>query len=272
MAYSLTQVLIRIRPRMASKCPPNSPSSSFDEGSTDSSSEQSDPPPHFRLFGTGEEIRFPALSPDKCYRCVSKVQGLMYFPGNGSRFSSDAGAPLEVREKDSEIIKNMRRFEKSIIRVQRGVRRNTVRIYGVPEFRGEPLQMRAVNVFSRHMGLVIRMNDILECKREGEGSDRAIVVTFVCHEIKQEVIKRRKNLLGTNIVICSDLPENKLQLLEAALERFGNKCVWVDKDAVICKVSSYEFLGFESYAEFERYTDAGLRSLFYSSLRIHGPE
>lgn len=88
-------------------------------------------------------------------------------------------------------------------------RRNCVRIFGIPEHRGEdPDQLVINDVFRKHLNLDISVANIERCHRVGKmASDkhRALIVKFCSYRVRRQVIASRRKLKGTKISIQEDL-------------------------------------------------------------------
>lgn len=177
------------------------------------------------------------------------------------RFFANTELPLKVRENHYNFTKSIREHDACLMRMENFTRRNSVRIYGFPELPEEDIEMVVDDVLRRYMGIIILFNEITSCDREGEGSDRAIVVTFSLDEIKRKVMQNRDKLQGTNIVIFDDMPEDKVQILEAAMGYFGNENVKLFKNKVKCKLPCNEIITFKSYTDFERYIQTNTNRL-----------
>nr|CAH7716293.1 unnamed protein product [Callosobruchus chinensis]CAH7720604.1 unnamed protein product [Callosobruchus chinensis] len=73
------------------------------------------------------------------------------------------------------------------------------------------------------------MEDIVFCKRIGkmrEGKTRGILLKLANIKLRQRVYNSKKRLKGTGIVIKEDLTENKMKLMEAAIEKTSLRDVW----------------------------------------------
>ncbi|KAK7481913.1 hypothetical protein BaRGS_00026821, partial [Batillaria attramentaria] len=99
-------------------------------------------------------------------------------------------------------------------------RRNSVRIYGLPEdARDESAHQTGVNVrkFCRDkLGVSLAETDIdIAHRLEGRQQDRhrSVIVKFVRRDVKQQVLKQRRKLKQTGIMVTDDLTPRHQQLL-----------------------------------------------------------
>nr|CAI5858773.1 unnamed protein product [Callosobruchus analis] len=73
------------------------------------------------------------------------------------------------------------------------------------------------------------MEDIVFCKRIGkmrQGKTRGILLKLANTKLKQRVYNSKKRLKGTGVVMKEDLTENKMKLMEAAIEKTSLRDVW----------------------------------------------
>lgn len=102
-------------------------------------------------------------------------------------------------------------------------RRNGVRIFGIASVAGENTNEEALKVFNSKLGLKLTEHDIGRSHRvgqpekDGENSvtakPRAILVKLVRHDIKEKIIKNRKLLKGSGIIVVEDLTKYRRNLL-----------------------------------------------------------
>ena len=116
-------------------------------------------------------------------------------------------------------------------------RRNNVRIFGIAEQENENCDQSVLNVLRNQLKLQdFDINDIGRCHRVGvkrPGSRRPIIVQFSTYRRREVVIRNRKLLKGTNVVIREDLTSRRLSLMKAAVNKYGYKNVWTVLDGRI---------------------------------------
>ena len=86
-------------------------------------------------------------------------------------------------------------------------RRKSIRIFGVPEEEGESCHSIVQDIVKKNLKKDISpKEDIISTHRITSNiTPRPIIVGFTTHDMKMEVMKRRKMLKGSNVVIAEDL-------------------------------------------------------------------
>nr|CAI5831854.1 unnamed protein product [Callosobruchus analis] len=77
-----------------------------------------------------------------------------------------------------------------------------------------------------HLGIKLR-DEIIACYRTGKknrNNSRAILLKLTNNHIKQEIYNTK--LKGSGIIIKEDLTENRLRLMEAAIDKTTLRSVW----------------------------------------------
>lgn len=130
----------------------------------------------------------------------------------------------KLNEKDAQITV----LTSNIQDLEQYSRRNSVRIFGVPEEEGENTN-KLVSDLCNNIGVQVVDSDIDRSHRVGKrvgNKPRAIIVKFNKYCTKSSVCKSRKKLKGTRIFIKEDLTKFNLHLLNLAAEKLGFKNVW----------------------------------------------
>lgn len=124
-------------------------------------------------------------------------------------------------------------------------RRSSVRIYGADDRNKEenPHQTteRLVQLFKEKLDLRICERDIDISHRIGkftEAGNRPIICKFVSRIVKSEVVKARRKLKGTPVVIKEDLTVKNAKLLQNVTERQNVKSAWSDEGRIIALLQS----------------------------------
>nr|CAI5838144.1 unnamed protein product [Callosobruchus analis] len=111
--------------------------------------------------------------------------------------------------------------------VEQASRINNLRIFRVKEKPQEKLTEEVINIIKSHLGVTVDNNEIL-CVRIGKkvnNKPRGILLKLSSIHRKQDIFNK-KNFKGTCIVIKEDLTDQRLKMMEAAIEKTSLKCVW----------------------------------------------
>nr|CAI5840337.1 unnamed protein product [Callosobruchus analis] len=79
-----------------------------------------------------------------------------------------------------------------------------------------------------YLGIKLR-DEIIACYRIGKknlNNSRAILLKLSNNHIKQEIYNTKKKLKGSGIIIKEDLTENRLRMMEAAIDKTTLRSVW----------------------------------------------
>ncbi|KAK7490339.1 hypothetical protein BaRGS_00018500 [Batillaria attramentaria] len=124
-------------------------------------------------------------------------------------------------------------------------RRNSLRIYGLPEdARNEPAHQTGMNVrkFCRDkLGVSLAETDIDIAHRLGsrqQDRHRSVIVKFVRRDVKQQVLKQRRKLKQTGIMVTDDLTPRHQQLLRDMKEVAGIRNCWSAEGTVFVKIGT----------------------------------
>ena len=125
----------------------------------------------------------------------------------------------EIMDRLDYITSGVDEAHRLIEELEMYARRNAIRIYGVPENKSggeENCVQVATKLFDEKLGLKITAEEISRAHRVGKPAKpprdprivqkpRPIILKFLRHDRKAEVIRERRKLKGTNIVIREDL-------------------------------------------------------------------
>ena len=97
--------------------------------------------------------------------------------------------------------------------IEQYTRRNNLRIFGVPDpgdwETAAESEEKVLSIFHQKLKMYnIKSEQIEACHRIGrykEGKNRAVIVRFISRKTKDSIIKERKQLKGTRILIAEDL-------------------------------------------------------------------
>lgn len=133
-----------------------------------------------------------------------------------------------------------------------------IRLYGIPsnaDDRQSNIKHSVLNVFKEKMQLDIQESQIASCFRiKHKNSNTAVsagpvLITFSDLNMRSKVLKNRKLLKGSQLVVKEDLTGVRAKILKCATEKFSRKNVWCNNGniyvrfkGVVSKVSSMEHL------------------------------
>nr|CAH7753484.1 unnamed protein product [Callosobruchus chinensis] len=107
---------------------------------------------------------------------------------------------------------------------------NNLRIYKINETPNENLPQVMIQLFHTRLGIKVGMEDIITCtrigKRQPNNRPRGVFIKFSSTSIRHNIFNNKKMLKGSGIVVKEDLTDNRLKLMEAAIERASLKRVW----------------------------------------------
>lgn len=119
-------------------------------------------------------------------------------------------------------------------------RLNSLRIFGVPENKGESTDEVVIKLCKDKLGLDITPAEI-DCSHRLPGKEsnhRPIIVKFVRRCTKKLVFNKKKLLKGLKIVIKEDLTNQRAQLLKKAADKYGFKNTWSYDGKILAKVGN----------------------------------
>lgn len=145
------------------------------------------------------------------------------------------------RQRIVNLEKRIEGYKQEGERLEMYGRRNGVRIFGIADEKGENTNRKALEIFNTKMGLNLNERDIGRSHRVGQDKDgtsatnqatsttnkpRAILVKLVRHDVKDVIIKNRKFLKASGVVIVEDLTKYRRTLLWQALQIEGVQQCW----------------------------------------------
>ena len=107
--------------------------------------------------------------------------------------------------------------EKNLEKLEQYTRRNSVKIFGIPESRSENTDDVVCNLAREKLQLDLSISDIDRSHRVGDPTKerkhpRAIIVKCCSYRIKNSIIRARRKLKGTHITIQEDLTNIRQEL------------------------------------------------------------
>jgi len=118
-------------------------------------------------------------------------------------------------------------------------RRNSVRIFGIREEQNESnerCQSKVTNMLKQELGIIITPHDIDTIHRTGRfrnDQPRAIILKFVRRNLKENVLREKRNLKGTGVVVVEDLTRQNLKLLKDVRDHPSVQSAWTSNGKVI---------------------------------------
>lgn len=139
-----------------------------------------------------------------------------------------------VTDKVANLDKRVIVTENEVEELEMYGRRNGIRIYGVEETGpAEDCVKLATDIFATKLGINVEKSDISRAHRVGKPSrdpriktKRAIILKFTRHDRKEEIIRARRNLKRSGIVIREDLTAKRFGLIREASNIVGVNSVW----------------------------------------------
>nr|CAI5822845.1 unnamed protein product [Callosobruchus analis] len=108
-------------------------------------------------------------------------------------------------------------------------RTNNLRVFQVKWNPQENTAEKVINILNSQFGITVKNNDLLSCTRIGKqvnNRTRGILLKLSSLSVKLEIYKKKKLLKGTGVVIKEDLTDNRLKLMDAAVEKTSFRNVW----------------------------------------------
>lgn len=102
-------------------------------------------------------------------------------------------------------------------------RRNNLRIFGIPEIEGKDTDEIVRNITQEKLKVDLPEYAICQSHRVGKKTTdkpRPIIVKFISHNIRHSVFMKKKALKGTKIKITEDLIKHRLDIYNAAFQKF----------------------------------------------------
>lgn len=117
-------------------------------------------------------------------------------------------------------------------------RRNSLRVYGIPSTDDEDTTDTLLELFRNKLQVTLSTDDIDRSHRIGkpvDGKSRALIVKFVRHDDQNRVLRARRKLKGSKVVIKEDLTATNLKLLSATASHDEVDKAWSWDGRIFCK-------------------------------------
>ena len=139
---------------------------------------------------------------------------------------------LVVINKQLETIQGENKVLKTMLDNQEQYSRNrNIRIFGLPPNEGENLQISVLDIFNGKMKLDVTAADIksihrVKSKNPTADKPPAVLVEFREVNKRSTVLKQRKTLKSSGLVIKEDLTKMRLSIFSEAVKKFSANNVW----------------------------------------------
>ncbi|KAK5638766.1 hypothetical protein RI129_013061 [Pyrocoelia pectoralis] len=157
-----------------------------------------------------------------------------------------------VEEKLSEENKVLR---DKIDSLQQYSRRNNVRFFGVSEEKNEVVEEKVIKILEEKMNIKVASNDIERIHRVGQAvpnKPRPVIIKFSNYKTRQTVLRNRRRLKGTGLLLQEDLTIDRLNMLKTAQQKWGLRNVWT-QDGMIITIQNNRKLFIRSYDDLQKY-------------------
>lgn len=124
------------------------------------------------------------------------------------------------------------------------IRSKNIRVYGIIEQETEVLVDVMCEVLRSKLKTNITTNDVDQIYRVGKksaDSTRPIIVKLASIKTKELILKSRKMLKGTAVVVAEDLTREKHSLLKEAVQRLGSRNVWTMNGSVYVNAKNRKY-------------------------------
>ena len=154
-------------------------------------------------------------------------------------FNIDLIADLrqKLEAKNKEVADLKQQLEDKTDQLEMYTRRNSFRVFGMAESEREDtdeLVLSVAKMISIPLDLVDIDRNHSVC-RKIPGKNRPIIVKFVSYRKRREMFQAKRKLKNKGITIREDLTKARLELLQAAIQRFGLANTWTDDGTIIVK-------------------------------------
>lgn len=118
---------------------------------------------------------------------------------------------------------------------------NNIRIIGIAED-GEPedLEEKVITMVNNKLKVELKPDDIECCYRIGKRNNsadrnRSVLLKLTTHKKKISIMKKRRDLKKTGIVMYDDLTSSNFELYNTCIGRYGRNNVWTDNSKIFVK-------------------------------------
>ena len=156
-----------------------------------------------------------------------------------------------LKESNNDLIKKLDQANKRNVQsenelnyLEQYTRNWSLRIFKIQEAKGENEDCiaKAVKIFREEVGADIETSAIETAHRTGggkrEGATRAVIVRFHSREVRDNILKMRRNLKGKPYAIAEDLTRKNVNLLKKAETHSASLTAWSSRGRVLAKLKN----------------------------------
>lgn len=146
----------------------------------------------------------------------------------------------KLKEENNNLHKKM---ECRVTNLEQYSRRNSLRLFGVPDEPNEDTEHKVIDIVSRKMNVELPEFAIDRCHRIGIRKDnhskpRQIIVKFTSYKFRNMVFGNKKLLKGSSIIVGEDLCPARQAVYQEAKDKFGSRSVWTRDGVILVKTAS----------------------------------
>lgn len=146
-----------------------------------------------------------------------------------------------LKENLSDLRAENRELRSMIEHQEQTMRSSNIRVFGVKTDLNENIYEKMLNLFNNKLNVHISNVDIKKCYRISQKMPStkppAVLVRFSTDIARLKVLKNRKLLKNTGVLIKEDLTKSRLTLFNKAISLFSNKNAWVSNGNILIKTS-----------------------------------
>lgn len=177
----------------------------------------------------------------KTVETVLKSEELLQKIGNIIAEKIDQKIDQSIKTYEVKVSQLEDKLEKAyatIDSLEQYTRRNSLRIYGLPESVNEDTDASVIKFYKEKMNIEVS-KEMIDCSHrlgKEENHTKPLLVKFVSKNIKQEIYKNKRKLKGSKLVIKEDLTKKNIQLMKRVRDKF--KTVWTNNCSIFTKVNN----------------------------------
>ncbi|KAI5707741.1 hypothetical protein M8J76_006692 [Diaphorina citri] len=164
---------------------------------------------------------------------------------------------VDILEKTTKEMKNEnKKLKQKVVELEQYGRRNSIRIYGIPEESKENTVDVVIRNLNSKLGFTLTRKDIDACHRlkqhGNKNKPRSIICKFTSRLVRDDVFYSKKKLKGSKISIKEDLTRERMQLYKKITEKINYKSVWTARGVIYVMFNNKKFR-FTNEDEFEEF-------------------
>lgn len=161
---------------------------------------------------------------------------------------------LEKTVKEQE--QKIEQLETKLINMEQNFKQNNICIYGIEENEHENINEKVLKICNVQVKVSIQRDDVIKSYRIGRNTNnsrpRPVIVKLDRIYLKNTILKNRKHLKGTKIVIGEDLTKSRLLLLKEVQQSFDKKSVFTHDGNIYLKMANNVNKKIRSQAELQQ--------------------